>query len=333
MQIQQKENLDEQTTKFEIFINNVNRILNYFKNNHCEVSEGEDVLVSYPKYLNGEHLFSLQLKDSSFQLTILIQYWIVFSSFLRPVSVQQKKSFILNETMRDQINEILNKITSLIEKFSDYGKTILNILKNEENWETWKEKGCPSYEKLYSIDLKKELEEIKQKVSSRKNKFSKISKGHASLFKIDSFNSYDFNSAMKVNIDGMLNLKNPPQYYESLNSDNPFLGKYLERVMKDNDPEMGIEEGISKIDEVFNLIIQTFNWKFIRLVSSHEISKVNNENKVNGIVKEYADKYKLNNYEFKLKETNEIPQNINSNKINDIQGKFKLIQTIMDKNF
>jgi hypothetical protein len=236
--------------KFEIFVNNILRILTYFKNNHVELTEGEDVLVSYPKYLNGDNLFSLQLKDYSFRMTILTQYWIVFSSFLRPVSIQQKKAFVLNEVMKDRVNEVLKQISSLLKNYPVYGAKLPKLLKDEQDWEVWKEKGCPSFEKFPSADIRKELEEIKQKILSRKNKISRISRSNPVLFKIDTFNSYDFNSKFKINMENMLDFKNPSQYYESFNSDNPFIGNYLERVMKDNDPEMEIEDAISKIDEV-----------------------------------------------------------------------------------
>ncbi len=236
--------------KFEIFVNNILRILNYFKNNHVEITEGEDVLVSYPKYLNGDNLFSLQLKDYSFRMTILTQYWIVFSSFLRPVSIQQKKAFVLNETMKDKVNEVLRQISGLLKNFPVYGIKLPKLLKDEEDWEAWKEKGCPSFEKFASTESTKEIDDIKQKILSRKNKLSKISKINPALFKVDSFNSYDFNSAFQINMDNLRDLKNPCQYYESFNSDNPFLGNYIERVMKDNDPEMEIEEAINKTDEV-----------------------------------------------------------------------------------
>ncbi len=41
------------------------------------------------------------------------------------------------------------------------------------------------------------------------------------------------------------------------------------------------------------------------MVSFYDITKINNENKVTGIIKDYADKYKKSGYEFSLKESNQ----------------------------
>ena len=70
---------------------------------------------------------------------------------------------------------------------------------------------------------------------------------------MESYSNYDFNKAFNINFQELIKVKQNFNYYESLSSENPFLGNYIERVMKDNDPEMEIEQSIVKSDEVFRI--------------------------------------------------------------------------------
>ncbi len=87
---------EKDTRKLEIFFTNINKILSFFEN-HLISYENTDSVLSYPKYLTSQDLFDLQLQDSSFRKTILIQFLIVLRSFLKPVTVTQKKLFFFTD--------------------------------------------------------------------------------------------------------------------------------------------------------------------------------------------------------------------------------------------
>jgi len=237
------------TSKIEIFLNNISKIILYLQNHKIDLNENSDTILSYPKYLTNQDLFDLQLNDSSFRITIFTQFFIVLRSFLRPVSQTQKKSFVFSENEKKKINELLIQIKINLKRSRIYSK-LKKIFKEEESWETWKESGCPTYEKFPGEDLKmniaKKVDNKKETESAYRNIKSK------NLFKIDNLANYDFNKNFDINLNDLKDIKYNFSYIESLNSENPFLGNYIERVLKDNDPQMEIDESDSIInnDEV-----------------------------------------------------------------------------------
>jgi hypothetical protein len=184
--------------------------------------------------LTNQNLVELQLNDSSFRKTILIQFSIVLKSFLKPVSQIQKRYFNFNESDKNNINEIINRIAQILSNW----KKVDKVLNEEISWEDWKEKGCSSYEKHPNEEI---IQNLVQR--EKKQKYS---------FKVDVINNYDFSKTFEVNIDDLQKIDVTPKYNESINSDNPFIGNYIERVLKDYDPNYEIEDSykISNNDPV-----------------------------------------------------------------------------------
>lgn len=239
--------------KLDIVLNNISKIITYFDQHQINLNEKSDTILSYPKYLTSQDLFELQLNDSSFRKTVITQFYIVLKSFLRPISQAQKKAFVLTENEKKKVNELLTSLeTSLIS--SGIFDKIKKVFKQEESWENWKESGCPSYEKFPNEELKKNLAERVNRIKDRPSKYKNIkTKG---LFKIENAYTYDFNKNFEVNLNDLKNIKANFAYSESLNGENPFLGNYVERVLRDNDPQMEIDEAESIInnDEVNNYL-------------------------------------------------------------------------------
>jgi hypothetical protein len=225
--------INTNNTKLEIFLNNMKRIISYFDKNTI-TEDSSTAILTYPKYLTNQNLFDLQLNDCSFRKTILTQFLIVLKSFLKPVSQIQKRFFVFNEIDKNKINEI---ITNIEKTFSNSAK-VNKVLAEEEAWEDWKEKGCPTYEKHPTDELIQNL--IRREKKPKYN------------YKVEVINNYDFSKAFEVNVDEMKKIDVKLTYSETLNSENPFLGNYIERVLRDADPTYEIEESskISNIDPV-----------------------------------------------------------------------------------
>ena len=245
--------------KLKIFLNNIGKILDYFEENKIPINELSDSVLSYPKYLTSPDLFQLQLNDSSFRKTVLTQFLIVLKSFLRPISQMQKKYFVFNEKEKKTINELISKIKQ-VRNIHETNITTDKILKEEENWEKWKESACPSFEKFPTTELKNLIDDSKEKAKIHL-KESKLKIRARPLFKIETINSYDFNKYFDVNLNELKDVKSNLIYSEKLKSQNPFIGNFVERVIKDSDPDMGIEEKdkIENSDPVRN-IVKNFNF-------------------------------------------------------------------------
>jgi THO complex subunit 1 len=216
--------------KLDVFLNNINRIVNYFQTHQINLNDGSTAILSYPKYLTSMNLFELQLNDSSFRKTILTQFQVVLRSFLKPISMIQKRLFIFKEQDKTKINETLGKIKTLFDE--RHNNKITKLFAEEEMWETWKETGCPTYEKPTTEGI---VNKLLGKKSSESGK-------PRSLFKVDMIGNYDFCDKFEVNHNELQNIGVTLRFNENVNSDNPFLGNYIEKISKDMDPSMEIEE-------------------------------------------------------------------------------------------
>uniref|UniRef100_A0A665U6S5 Death domain-containing protein n=1 Tax=Echeneis naucrates TaxID=173247 RepID=A0A665U6S5_ECHNA len=94
-------------------------------------SGGEHVY--FAKFLTSEKLMDLQLSDSNFRRHILLQYLILFQ-YLKGQVKFKSSSCVLNDDQTTWIEET----TKLVYQ---------HILNTEENWNAWKNEGCPSFVK------------------------------------------------------------------------------------------------------------------------------------------------------------------------------------------
>ncbi|KAG8571116.1 hypothetical protein GDO81_011527 [Engystomops pustulosus] len=118
-------------------------------------SGGEHVY--FAKFLTSEKLMDLQLSDSNFRRHILVQYLILFQYLKGQVKFKSSNYVLLEEQSAwieettKLVHQLLCEAPSAGDKFS---KMVEHILSTEENWNAWKNEGCPSYVKERQPDSK-----------------------------------------------------------------------------------------------------------------------------------------------------------------------------------
>lgn len=252
--------------KFDIFLININKIISFFYKNKINLNDKSESILTYPKYLTSPDLFDLQLNDSSFRKTILIQFLIVLKSFLKPISQAQKKAFVLNDNEKTQINQLIEKIFNLLNPNKDPNHYLNLIINDEEMWEKWKEGGCQTYEKFFDDNATKDFEKFvaeyeKKKADFKEKKYIPIKA--KTLFKVDNIQvNNELNKHLDFNIEEFQKYEINYNYTGGVQSDNPFIGDYLERLLKDNDPSNEIEDAfkISSADSVIFIFFLFFNF-------------------------------------------------------------------------
>ncbi|XP_062986680.1 THO complex subunit 1 [Elgaria multicarinata webbii] len=113
--------------------------------------------VYFAKFLTSEKLMDLQLSDSNFRRHILLQYLILFQ-YLKGQVKFKSSNYILTDEQSLWIEDTTKLVYQLLsenppdgERFS---KMVEHILNTEENWNSWKNEGCPSFVKERPSDSK-----------------------------------------------------------------------------------------------------------------------------------------------------------------------------------
>ncbi|XP_061588410.1 THO complex subunit 1 [Cololabis saira] len=118
-------------------------------------SDGEHVY--FAKFLTSEKLMDLQLSDSNFRRHILLQYLILFQ-YLKAQVKFKSSSCLLNDDQTTWIEETTVLVYQLLREIppdgDKFGTMVEHILNTEENWNTWKNEGCPSFVKERTVDDK-----------------------------------------------------------------------------------------------------------------------------------------------------------------------------------
>uniref|UniRef100_A0A668A130 THO complex 1 n=1 Tax=Myripristis murdjan TaxID=586833 RepID=A0A668A130_9TELE len=118
-------------------------------------SGGEHVY--FAKFLTSEKLMDLQLSDSNFRRHILLQYLILFQ-YLKGQVKFKSSSCVLNDDQTTWIEETTKLVYQLLREIppdgDKFATMVEHILNTEENWNAWKNEGCPSFVKERTIDDK-----------------------------------------------------------------------------------------------------------------------------------------------------------------------------------
>uniref|UniRef100_A0A3Q3WE85 Death domain-containing protein n=1 Tax=Mola mola TaxID=94237 RepID=A0A3Q3WE85_MOLML len=118
-------------------------------------SGGEHVY--FAKFLTSEKLMDLQLSDSNFRRHILLQYLILFQ-YLKGQVKFKSSSCVLNDDQTTWIEETTKVVYQLLREIppdgDKFATMVEHILNTEENWNSWKNEGCPSFVKERYIDDK-----------------------------------------------------------------------------------------------------------------------------------------------------------------------------------
>ncbi|XP_046767508.1 THO complex subunit 1 isoform X2 [Gallus gallus] len=96
--------------------------------------------VYFAKFLTSEKLMDLQLSDSNFRRHILLQYLILFQ-YLKGQVKFKSSNYVLTDEQSLWIEDTTKAVYQ-------------HILNTEENWNSWKNEGCPSFVKERPPDSK-----------------------------------------------------------------------------------------------------------------------------------------------------------------------------------
>lgn len=99
----------------------------------------------FAKFLTNPKLLSLQLSDSNFRRTVLVQYLILFQYLVATVKFKSEKD-VLNNAQQEWLQETEATVYKLLKETppngNEFVKTIKHILKREEMWNSWKNDSC-----------------------------------------------------------------------------------------------------------------------------------------------------------------------------------------------
>eukprot|EP00063_Salmo_salar_P021201 XP_013996036.1 PREDICTED: THO complex subunit 1-like isoform X2 [Salmo salar] len=113
--------------------------------------------VYFAKFLTSEKLMDLQLSDSNFRRHILLQYLILFQ-YLKGQVKFKSSSCILNDDQCSWMEETTKVVYQLLREIppdgDKFATMVEHVLNTEENWNSWKNEGCPSFVKERPVDDK-----------------------------------------------------------------------------------------------------------------------------------------------------------------------------------
>ncbi|XP_062850625.1 THO complex subunit 1 [Trichomycterus rosablanca] len=118
------------------------------KREEMQTSGGEHVY--FAKFLTSEKLMDLQLSDSNFRRHLLLQYLILFQ-YLRGQVKFKSSTYVLNDDQSSWMEDTTKLVYQLLRETppdgDQFSTMVEHILNTEENWNAWKNEGCPSFVK------------------------------------------------------------------------------------------------------------------------------------------------------------------------------------------
>lgn len=110
----------------------------------------------FAKFLTNPKLLSLQLSDSHFRRSVLVQFLILFQYLTSQVKFKAE-SLALTTTQSDWIKETEATVFQLLEETPPAGKrfcaSVRHILQREELWNNWKNDGCKEFKKPEIVEV------------------------------------------------------------------------------------------------------------------------------------------------------------------------------------
>ncbi|XP_042299168.1 THO complex subunit 1 isoform X1 [Sceloporus undulatus] len=207
--------------------------------------------VYFAKFLTSEKLMDLQLSDSNFRRHILLQYLILFQ-YLKGQVKFKSSNYILTDEQSLWIEDTTKLVYQLLsenppdgERFS---KMVEHILNTEENWNSWKNEGCPSFVKERPSDSKP----IKPFVRKRPAPEDFLGKGP--------------NKKILMGNEELTRLWNLcPDNLEACKSESreymPTLEEFFEGAIEQADPE-------NMVDKEFKVVNNSnYGWRALRLLA------------------------------------------------------------------
>uniref|UniRef100_A0A182PNK1 Death domain-containing protein n=1 Tax=Anopheles epiroticus TaxID=199890 RepID=A0A182PNK1_9DIPT len=108
----------------------------------------------FAKFLTNPKLLSLQLADSNFRRSVLVQFLILFQ-YLNSTVKFKAESHVLTQAQSDWLKETETLVYQLIEESPPNGKkfatTTRHMLLREELWNSWKNEGCKEFKRPEAV--------------------------------------------------------------------------------------------------------------------------------------------------------------------------------------
>uniref|UniRef100_A0AAR2LLD1 Death domain-containing protein n=1 Tax=Pygocentrus nattereri TaxID=42514 RepID=A0AAR2LLD1_PYGNA len=204
--------------------------------------------VYFAKFLTSEKLMDLQLSDSNFRRHILLQYLILFQ-YLKGQVKFKSSNCVLNDDQTAWMEET-TKLVYQVSAFA-HGSQVNHILNTEENWNSWKNEGCPSFVKE---SLVLQSSETKPARPSRKRPAPEDFLGKGPDRKILMGND-ELTRLWNLNPDNM----------EACKTDNrefmPSLEDFFEEAIEQADPTNMVEDEYKVVGN------SNYGWRALRLLS------------------------------------------------------------------
>ncbi|XP_056149328.1 THO complex subunit 1 [Lampris incognitus] len=211
-------------------------------------SGGEHVY--FAKFLTSEKLMDLQLSDSNFRRHILLQYLILFQ-YLKGQVKFKSSSCILNDDQTTWIEETTKLVYQLLREIPPEGEKfatmVEHILNTEENWNAWKNEGCPSFVKERTLD-------DKPKRPTRKRQAPEDFLGKGPDVKIFMGND-ELTRLWNLNSDNMEACKSESREFM------PSLDEFFAEAIEQADPANMVEEEYKVVRN------SNYGWRALRLLS------------------------------------------------------------------
>ena len=147
-----------QRIPWKTFASYSNDVLSIFQSFKLDAATGRSTQGAGPrsseqyfaKYLTNQNLLQLQLSDSNFRRYILLQFLVLFQYLQSNVKFKTDAQ-VLQEDQRRWIEETTAKIYKLLTETppngAEFCSAIKHMLQREEQWNAWKNDGCPSFAK------------------------------------------------------------------------------------------------------------------------------------------------------------------------------------------
>ncbi|XP_014890075.1 THO complex subunit 1 isoform X1 [Poecilia latipinna] len=211
-------------------------------------SDGEHVY--FAKFLTSEKLMDLQLSDSNFRRHILLQYLILFQ-YLKGQVKFKSSSCILNDDQSAWIEETTKLVYQLLRETPPEGEQfatmVEHILNTEENWNSWKNEGCPSF-------VKERTSDDKPKRPTRKRQAPEDFLGKGPERKIFMGND-ELTRLWNLNQDNMEACKSESREFM------PSLDEFFAEAIEQADP-------VNMVEEEYKVVRNpNYGWRALRLLS------------------------------------------------------------------
>lgn len=97
------------------FLNILSCLLGYFESTQKTIERSNARIVeNYPKFLSKFALFSLQMDDSLFRETFMVQILVFTQAIVDPVVTEQKNLFKLSKDETKIVNKVSNQVKKLL---------------------------------------------------------------------------------------------------------------------------------------------------------------------------------------------------------------------------